>query len=378
MPLRWEALYLGNISTDIDSIEGNSVGGVFVSENASSPSVLGTYGAGGDRGGLTTPIYENQHSVTTVNRFGSTATLSANNNGNLFEFFQTDRNGDGTAENYNFDGLFRYQVTLTYFDGTTADTTVLIAQMDNGDMWLVPPFSAGLPDPTLTAKAISNVTLNSAVTNQLFDLSRDRQVVAFACFAEGTMIQTPDGAVQVQDLAVGDTVQTHDNGAQAIRWIGRATVDLEQAPHMQPIRIAAGALGAGSPSADLIVSPQHRILVRSAIAQRMFGASEVLVAAKQLLELDGIELAEIGDSVSYVHFMCAEHQLVTANGALTESLFTGPEALSSVGPAARQEILELFPELAAVETAPVRPLVKGRHGRKLAARHQANGRDLLS
>lgn len=378
MPLNWEALYLGNISTDIDSIEGNTSNGNFVADNASSPAVLGTYGAGGNRGGLTTPIYENQRSVTTVDRFGSTQSLTSDNRGGLFEYFRTDRDGDGTVENYNFDGLYSYQMTLTYFDGTTTNTTALVAQMANGDMWLMPPSSAASANPALTAKAISNVTLNSPASNQVFDMSRDRQVVTFACFAEGTMIQTPDGAVQVQDLSVGDPVQTHDNGAQAIRWIGRATVDLEQAPHMQPIRIAAGALGAGSPSADLIVSPQHRILVRSAIAQRMFGASEVLVAAKQLLELDGIELAEVGDCVNYVHFMCAEHQLVMANGALTESLFTGPEAMSTVGPAARQEILDLFPELAEVETAPVRPLVKGRHGRKLAARHQANGHDLLS
>ena len=59
----------------------------------------------------------------------------------------------------------------------------------------------------------------------------------------------------------------------------------------RPIRIRAGTLGNGLPEADLIVSPQHRVLVRSGIARTLFGADEVLVAAKQLLAL------------------CAEHNL---------------------------------------------------------------------
>ena len=38
-------------------------------------------------------------------------------------------------------------------------------------------------------------------------------------------------------------------------------------------------------AADLTVSPQHRVLVRSRTAQKVFGTDEVLVAAKQLLLL---------------------------------------------------------------------------------------------
>ena len=67
--------------------------------------------------------------------------------------------------------------------------------------------------------------------------------------------------------------------------------------------------------------------------------------------------------------------MVWSNGAETESLFSGPEALRAVGPAARAEIFALFPELAAEDYAPeaARLLPSGRLGRKLAVRHLQNG-----
>lgn|GEM_PF-4767040 len=61
----------------------------------------------------------------------------------------------------------------------------------------------------------------------------------------------------------------------------------------------------GSPSQDLLVPPQHRVLVRSKIAQKMFGTNEILVAAKQLLAIEEIEPVHV-DMVDYVH-SCVAH-----------------------------------------------------------------------
>lgn len=218
------------------------------------------------------------------------------------------------------------------------------------------------------------IKINSVDKAEFLGYERDQPLLDFLCFAAGTMIATPDGEVAVEDLATGDLVTTVDDGAQPIRWIGRAEVDLADAPNMRPVRIRAGALGEGVPAADLVVSPQHRVLVRSKIAQRMFGTDEVLVAAKQLLALDGIELADDMDRVTYHHFLFDRHQVVISNGAQTESRFTGSEALKSVGPAAREEILALFPDLADMQAAPARTLVPGRKGRRLADRHAEQGR----
>ena len=206
---------------------------------------------------------------------------------------------------------------------------------------------------------------------------------AVICFAAGTLIETQAGPVPVEELSRGTLIATRDNGFQPVQWIGCRALsaqELEAAPKLRPIRIGAGSLGQGQPSRDLLVSPQHRVLVRSAIAQRMFGAREVLVAAKQLVGIDGIAIANDLGSVRYYHFMLARHEILISNGAATESLFTGPEALRSVGPGARAELEALFPELLVddADHPPARLLVPGRRARQFAARHLRNNKPLLS
>lgn len=242
------------------------------------------------------------------------------------------------------------------------------------------------PDSTLrfdTGSVLGEETITYQISNENGTTDTAFVTVDVTCFARGTRIETPRGPVAVQDLRPGDLVLTRDRGAQPLRWVGSSRVDggtLASTPRLRPIRIRAGALGQHAPAQDLLVSPQHRILVRSKIAQRMFGAAEVLVAAKQLVLLDGIDVAEDLAEVEYFHLLFDRHEVVISNGAETESLYTGPQALRSVGPAARQEILDLFPQLLdeafVVEAA--RPLSSGRMGRKLAMRQAQQGRALLN
>jgi len=203
------------------------------------------------------------------------------------------------------------------------------------------------------------------------------------CFAQGTLIETSAGDVPVENLKVGDKIRTLDNGFQDIRWAGVMTIEplaLLQNPKLRPIRITAGALGNGLPRRDLLVSRQHRILVSSRIAERIFGMQEVLVPAIKLTELPGIHVDEAVTQVSYHHFLFEQHEVVFSEGAASESLFTGPEALKSVPVAARNEILSLFPELAA-KTYDARPAryipVRGKDVKQLVRRHIANAQPLL-
>lgn len=202
------------------------------------------------------------------------------------------------------------------------------------------------------------------------------------CFTRGVMILTDDGECAVEKLKVGDLVETLDHGLQPIRWIGHRYLgqrELSVSTQMKPILIARGALGVERPAQDLLVSPQHRVLVRSSIAQRMFGADEVLVAAKQLTALPGIEVQEDCDGVEYFHLMFDQHQVIRANQAWSKSLYPGPEAQKSIGAAACEELFSLFPELR-YNTLPTaaRTLVPGRRGRQLAARHAENQKPLAA
>lgn len=169
------------------------------------------------------------------------------------------------------------------------------------------------------------------------------------CFTPGTMILALGGECPVEDLAVGDLVMTRDDGFQRILWVGRrdlAADMVREMPQFGAIRIRAGALGPGSPRDDLIVSPQHRILIAGRRAELLFGEAEVLVAAHHLLGLPGVTVMPDGP-VSYIHIMFDQHQIVQSNGAWTESYQPGAATLGSMEKATRDEILALFPELSA-------------------------------
>ena len=113
------------------------------------------------------------------------------------------------------------------------------------------------------------------------------------------------------------------------------------------------------------------MLVRSRIAQRMFGADEVLVAAKQLCQIDGIEVAEDMAGVAYHHIMFDRHEVVISNGAETESLFTGPEALKAVGAGGLDRDPDAVPRACERNHRPeaARTIAIGRRARQMAERH---------
>jgi Ca2+-binding RTX toxin-like protein len=168
------------------------------------------------------------------------------------------------------------------------------------------------------------------------------------CFTPGTVIATPQGARLVQDLKVGDKVITRDNGIQEIRWVGAKQltgVELARNPHLKPILIKAGSLGNGLPERDMMVSPNHRMLVNNDKAALFFEEREVLAAAKHLVGMEGIHNVNVMGT-TYIHFMFDRHEVVLSDGAWTESFQPGDYTLNGIGDEQRQEILELFPELA--------------------------------
>ncbi len=172
-----------------------------------------------------------------------------------------------------------------------------------------------------------------------------------ACFTPGTKIATLKGEVLVENLVAGDKLVTRDSGIQEIRWTGQKKVDwriMTANPHLKPVLVRQGSLGNDLPERDLMISPNHRVLVANERTALQFEEPEVLVAAKHLI--GGMAVRSI-DSIgtTYIHFLFDRHEVVLSDGIWTESFQPTDTSLKGFGNSQRAEIYEIFPDLATAQ-----------------------------
>lgn len=168
----------------------------------------------------------------------------------------------------------------------------------------------------------------------------------FICFTPGTLLATPEGPRPIEALRPGDRINTADNGPQPIMWTGSRHLSgarLFAQPHLRPIRIRRAALGDRRPDRDLLVSPQHRMLVRGAAAMALFNTPEVLVAATDLVDHETVFPDSSLRAVTYIHLLLEAHQVIVANGLETESFHPSNAALDALDPMDRAGLVGIVP-----------------------------------
>lgn len=154
------------------------------------------------------------------------------------------------------------------------------------------------------------------------DPSGTGTLLTIPCFAAGTRIATPNGAVAVETLCIGDAVLTEDGGAQPIRWLGQRRVDCRRHPTPEailPVRIEAQAFGPGLPAQPLLLSPDHAIF-----------AEGVLIPVKHLIDGALIHQRAV-DEVTYFHLELPHHAVIFAEGLPVESYLDTGDRLSFDG-----------------------------------------------
>ena len=196
-------------------------------------------------------------------------------------------------------------ITLMAPDGATFEALILVEVegQDTAEVYLMPL-----------------ATLEPERNYRLVGTDRDGAAAKFgdvACvrFARGTHITLASGTqVPVENLNVGDKVLTRDMGAQAIRWIGEAT--LRAVGDYAPVKIREGAL---FNARDLILSPEHRLFIYQREDHLGAGRSEVLVKARHLINGDTV-VQEDGGFIDYFQILFDDHQIIYAEGIAAETL----------------------------------------------------------
>ncbi len=133
------------------------------------------------------------------------------------------------------------------------------------------------------------------------------------CLLKGTRISTPSGDRLVQELQIGDEVQTLA-GRKTIKWIGYNKFTKEEGRAWQdgvmPIRVARFAIDDHTPQRNLYLSPLHCIFFNEALIPVMYLINEATIAQGTPSDMSAIE---------YYHIELDTHEVIYAEGALVES-----------------------------------------------------------
>jgi hypothetical protein len=320
---------------------------------------------GTDVSNITVTVYNPDGSVRTVNALGTKVATIAGK-----DVYVVD---SGTSATFN--GLHKQ-------GGVSVDTGGTVHQFISFDDG--PPLTAsgGAASGTISdqiGQAGAGQSLQTTNGGGSYATQTAPNDGTIPCFVRGTRLATPDGSILVEDLKAGDMLVNQSGQAVAVKLILSTKVGprrLVHAPKLYPICITAGCLGPGLPMQDLFLSPQHRVLVSSAIVQRMFGASSALVAAKSLTALPGIYQMNDVTEVEYFHVIAENHEILMSEGVPTESFLIGPQTEHILSADQLSELTALFPDLMEQHsTTNMIPPMKQQ--KKLIQRHAKNNQPIV-
>ena len=361
MPIyTYDLLYLGN-AADIDSDETDL-------EAEDAVDLLGTYGTNAN------PLANNIVSAV-IDDADSDSSINTDN-----DFFAASETVTIDSIPKVMDSGVVYNATITYMDGTTATITAVVMQATDGDLYLFPELSANADAAAMEAKAIESLTLDSVLANPT-TIAADRYQTNFVCFSQGTRILTETGPRPVETLRPGDRLVTKDHGLQPLRWVGSWVSGIGaqlRHPKSRPVQFSRGSLAPGIPARNLVLSPQHRVLLASKITNRMFGCYEVLAAARALAQAQFDTIHTIVRPVRYFHLLLDRHEILFAEGAAVESLFLGPETEKVMDTSVLDDLRENTAPGIAVRPPmePARRVIGRSDVYKCIARHAKNQRPL--
>ena len=229
--------------------------------------------------------------------------------------------------------------TLTFYNGSTKVYTVANGDLFNakatsqGSYYVAINIPGGYTSVVATAMSgdfeFTNVSYASTTitdpttgtgANSITPHYTSGSSQVYLCFLAGTRIATPESEVAVESLKEGDLVTTLDGTAQFVRWIGKRRVSARFADPLRayPIRVRTGALADGVPSRDLLVSPDHALLVDGILAQ----AGALVNGVSIVREI------EVPETFTYYHVEVAEHSLILAESTPAETFIDNVDRMA--------------------------------------------------
>lgn len=265
---------------------------------------------------------------STINFGGGGGTFVANVGAStgLFDLSKvTINNFKASNCNIEFKGL---NATLTSYKISTASTSGF--PFNNITSQLIQLYGAGSTTPIGSVVVQGDSLPNGSYSAGSGPLSDSQSgggmkisiaaPVTAPCFLGQTMIATPEGEKAVSELTIGDMVLSKDGVAMPVRWIGRRKVSTMFADPLRalPVRIQAGALGDGLPKRDLLISPDHALLLDGVLANAGALVNGQTITREEIKE----------ESFIYYHIEVDDHALILAEGSPAETFIDHVERMA--------------------------------------------------
>ena len=166
---------------------------------------------------------------------------------------------------------------------------------------------------------------------------------------EGANLRTPCGLRRIEVVRPGDLVVTRTNGLQPVQMVWKRKVSREQMqalPDLAPIRLKPRAIGPMMPQRDLLVAPDHRLLIPGyRLASRPDDTCVLTEARKIAGSSDAVYADTSLESVTYFQLVFDSHQVLAANGLPVESFLPDAAAIDALGGEMRDALEERYPGL---------------------------------
>lgn len=165
-------------------------------------------------------------------------------------------------------------------------------------------------------------------------------------FGRGTLIETDQGPVAIEDIRPGVRVVTKDAGHQPVRWHSGCYIgfspDVDHGTR-RPVRIMADSFGHMKPMQDLVTTSRARVLLARPAVETMFGQAQMLAPIRALINGDSVLTMQGLSGQEFFNFALDTHQIVYANGIETESFHPGTYGVATMPEALQFHISKLFP-----------------------------------
>ena len=211
---------------------------------------------------------------------------------------------------------FNNGTTVTYDNALFTGTNGASGNVNGFDNYGL-EFTAGKVQYNLYSQ---NGIIELNVANNINGFGTPLTLTSVYCFMAGTAIRTPSGDVGVETLKAGDLVTLSDGRTAPVAWLGRQTISMVFADPLRvlPIRIKANALEDGVPARDLLLSPDHAVLV-----------DNILIQAGALV--NGMSItreSRVQEIFTYYHVEVADHSLILAENTPAETFVDNVDRLN--------------------------------------------------